>query len=387
MNKEQREQLASDLLAEAEHRRGRVVDLLRNAAAALASQPMEAEAKLGSQQSSLDFGAILRHGKEALLRVGEAAISPPPTVLSSVPAAIRTAFLDGYRQGIHDEFVNEEAAWNRSRSIHVAHNAEQHGTLPAAVDRDDQPAAGLQEKWLPMETAPKDGTLLRLLVNFDDHAIEDGAGPFATVGTNYRDDTGQDAWQIVGWCWEQDQFIDGVGTPIGWLPMLSTPPAVGVPEAVHVLRKAYEGSSAGLFNSGAPKHLWSAAMLELFESLDEEVQEEARETVMAHSDMRAVAAIDSVIALLAAPTPPASEQQPAISDEHAVQILLSGGTLVFSNPASEQQHVVVMPERCTEHAGDRDNLQWARGANWMHEQFLRLNPLLQLAKSSQGGDL
>ncbi|WP_236209952.1 hypothetical protein, partial [Pseudomonas tohonis] len=63
---------------------------------------------------------------------------------------------------------------------------------------------------------------------------------------------------------------------------------------------------------------------------------------MAHSDMRAVAAIDSVIALLAAPTPPASEQQPAISDEHAVQILLSGGTLVFSNPASEQQHVVVM---------------------------------------------
>uniref|UniRef100_UPI001F2B769F hypothetical protein n=1 Tax=Pseudomonas tohonis TaxID=2725477 RepID=UPI001F2B769F len=45
---------------------------------------------------------------------------------------------------------------------------------------------------------------------------------------------------------------------------------------------------------------------------DEEVQEEARETVMAHSDMRAVAAIDSVIALLAAPTPPASEQQQAV---------------------------------------------------------------------------
>ena len=91
-----------------------------------------------------------------------------------------------------------------------------------------------------------------------------------------------------------------------------TPPAAGVPETVHVLRKAYEGNSAGLFNSGAPKHLWSAAMLELFESLDEEVQEEARETVMAHSDMRAVAAIDSVIALLAATTPPASEQQQAV---------------------------------------------------------------------------
>lgn len=90
------------------------------------------------------------------------------------------------------------------------------------------PAAGVPEGWQPMETAPKDGTLLRLLVEFDDHPIEDGAGPFATVGTNYRDNTGEDAWQIVGWCWEQDRFIDGVGTPIGWLPMLSaalTPPA------------------------------------------------------------------------------------------------------------------------------------------------------------------
>ena len=145
------------------------------------------------------------------------------------------------------------------------------------------------------------------------------------------------------------------------------PPAAGVPEAVHVLRKAYEGSSAGLFNSGAPKHLWSAAMLELFESLDEEVQEEARETVMAHSDMRAVAAIDSVIALLAAPTPPASEQQQAdrfyvhervAVGEHAFRLvvmpdpkrILAPGEflaeLLRLNPllAREQQQAVVMPE-------------------------------------------
>ncbi|WP_236213206.1 hypothetical protein [Metapseudomonas otitidis] len=33
-----------------------------------------------------------------------------------------------------------------------------------------------------------------------------------------------------------------------------------------------------------------------------------------------------------APTPPASEQQRAISDEEAVRILLSGGTLVFRVP-------------------------------------------------------
>lgn len=101
---------------------------------------------------------------------------------------------------------------------------------------------------------------------------------------------------------------------VGWQAraVLSAPPAAGVPEAVHVLRKAYEGNSAGLFNSGAPNHIWSAAMLELFESLDEEVQEDARETVMAHADMRTVAALDRVIELLAAPTPPASEQQQAV---------------------------------------------------------------------------
>lgn len=97
------------------------------------------------------------------------------------------------------------------------------------------PAAGVPEAWQPMETAPKDGTLLRLLVKFEDHPIDDGAGPFATVGTNYRDNTGEDIWQIVGWCWEQDRFIDGVGTPIGWLPMLAaapTPPASEQQQAV-----------------------------------------------------------------------------------------------------------------------------------------------------------
>ena len=54
----------------------------------------------------------------------------------TLPAAfaqpIRSAFLDGYRQGIHDESVDEEAAWNRSRSIHVAHDAEQCDGPPAA---------------------------------------------------------------------------------------------------------------------------------------------------------------------------------------------------------------------------------------------------------------
>ncbi|WP_173176210.1 Lar family restriction alleviation protein [Pseudomonas tohonis] len=144
-----------------------------------------------------------------------------------------------------------------------------------------------------------------------------------------------------------------------------TPPAAGVPETVHVLRKAYEGNSAGLFNSGAPKHLWSAAMLELFESLDEEVQEEARETVMAHSDMRAVAAIDSVIALLAATTPPASEQQQAVvmpeRKEIPDQATFPGGPAYYAKEFDK-----------------------ARAHNACLDELLRLNPRLQPAAPSQG---
>ncbi|WP_374979040.1 hypothetical protein PSGK_19040 [Pseudomonas solani] len=58
-----------------------------------------------------------------------------------------------------------------------------------------------------------------------------------------------------------------------------------------------------------------------------------------------------------------------------------------TTPASEQQPAIVLPERCTEYAGDRDNLQWARGANFMLGEFLRLNPHLQQDASAQGGEV
>lgn len=150
-----------------------------------------------------------------------------------------------YASGRHFDVVD-----GRTRIIDtgaVASNALKHASLEYLEMKGDAelaelrekvapPAAGVPEAWQPMETAPKDGTLLRLLVKFEDHPIDDGAGPFATVGTNYRDNTGEDAWQIVGWCWEQDRFIDGVGTPVGWLPMLTaapTPPASEQQAVVH----------------------------------------------------------------------------------------------------------------------------------------------------------
>lgn len=78
----------------------------------------------------------------------------------------------------------------------------------------------LPEPWLPMESAPKDGQLVRLLVQFEENAIDDGDEPFATIGQNNFQNDQVDRWQFVGWNWTHDEFTDGLGTPLGWLPML-----------------------------------------------------------------------------------------------------------------------------------------------------------------------
>lgn len=75
---------------------------------------------------------------------------------------------------------------------------------------------------LPMETAPKDGTIVRLLVDYSGedacHPLED-ANQAWTVGGNTDGNTGADlGWRFAGWDWSQDQFCEGKGTPIGWLP-------------------------------------------------------------------------------------------------------------------------------------------------------------------------
>jgi len=77
----------------------------------------------------------------------------------------------------------------------------------------------------PMETAPKDGTMLRLLVDYSDGygcPLEDEPQAW-TIGFNQLDDTGIDQWEMAGWNWEQDCFTEGRGTPIAWLPFHATP--------------------------------------------------------------------------------------------------------------------------------------------------------------------
>ena len=73
----------------------------------------------------------------------------------------------------------------------------------------------------PIETAPKDGTMLRLLVDYE--GVENWM-PLTddnqswTIGFNDLQNMGDDEWIIAGWNWSQDCFGTGEGKVIGWLP-------------------------------------------------------------------------------------------------------------------------------------------------------------------------
>ena len=83
------------------------------------------------------------------------------------------------------------------------------------------------ERWRPMETAPKDGTIVRLLVDYSGedacHPLED-AQITHTIGGCTDDHTGLcEGWKFAGWSWEQDCFCEGRGKSIGWLPLSPVP--------------------------------------------------------------------------------------------------------------------------------------------------------------------
>ncbi|MDP3228475.1 MAG: hypothetical protein Q8N13_10940 [Acidovorax sp.] len=83
-------------------------------------------------------------------------------------------------------------------------------------------ASTYSRAWNPMSTAPRDGSIIRLLVEFEEHQLEDHEGPQHTIGRNSFDNTGVDAWQFVGWCWTHHHYTEGKGTVVGWLPFSPT---------------------------------------------------------------------------------------------------------------------------------------------------------------------
>jgi hypothetical protein len=72
---------------------------------------------------------------------------------------------------------------------------------------------------LPMDSAPKNNTLVCLLVDYTDgdHPLEDTQQAW-TIGFNNFEDSEIDEWQFAGWSWSQDCFCEGRGRVIGWAP-------------------------------------------------------------------------------------------------------------------------------------------------------------------------
>jgi len=108
------------------------------------------------------------------------------------------------------------------------------------------PQSAPSPQWQPIETAPRDSTVLRLLVEFSDNSLEDTSEPVWTIGTNCFDNDGIDAWQFAGWNWTHDCFTEGHGKPIGWLPMGEAPSApamkdVAAKETLKALGYTYHG--------------------------------------------------------------------------------------------------------------------------------------------------
>jgi len=100
-----------------------------------------------------------------------------------------------------------------------AAEAEYRRKNHALMNERDAALAGAEVR--PAITAPQDGSMVRLLLDYTegDGALEDKTQAW-TIGYNTLADTGEDEWIIVGWNWSQDCWCDGRGKIIGWVPFV-----------------------------------------------------------------------------------------------------------------------------------------------------------------------
>lgn len=97
--------------------------------------------------------------------------------------------------------------------------------IMAAAERAASPMGQRQ----PIDTAPRDGTIVILWVDYSydgpagdrlgEHPLFDSANELIpTIGHNNYDNDGEDRWLLAGWDWCHDQYTQGRGTPVLWEP-------------------------------------------------------------------------------------------------------------------------------------------------------------------------
>jgi hypothetical protein len=131
---------------------------------------------------------------------------------------------------------NKQAHWATLWATDGSENPSRMDPTFALYAYPQEPAA---VAWRDMATAPKDGTLLILLVEFDEHSTEDEKQA-PTIGANNFTNDGQDEWVFAGWCWSHDHWTQGVGKPIGWRPLTAE-----VPEPKQLLARAFTTLESG----------------------------------------------------------------------------------------------------------------------------------------------
>lgn len=172
-------------------------------------EAFEAAMKAGCFNHPLDWhlGEYESNSTQHMWEIWQAALSyrAPQPAKAQVPEAkpLPELMMASYHEAI---------GWNACRE--------------AMLSASPSPAKG---EWLPMETAPKDGTVIQLLIHKDELSNcidgEEEGELSRTVGTNGFDNDGEDNWRVVGWSWTHDCFTDvadGIN-PVGWCPLASLP--------------------------------------------------------------------------------------------------------------------------------------------------------------------
>lgn len=119
----------------------------------------------------------------------------------------------GYTPNEHEKLIVKDAIMGLLEEPEFRAALAQRQQVPERTDVA-QEAPEWMRSFYSMESAPLDGTLVRLLVRFDNNEIEDTGEPTVTIGSHNDGE-----WNFVGWCWHTDEWARGSGDILGWLPL------------------------------------------------------------------------------------------------------------------------------------------------------------------------